>query len=685
MSRLDDLAAAGSFEELEGLWLDMLPSSLEPAEASALLETLVRSGAGGLAAGLLEIAVDEMEAADPSRMAALVESAAPHFGTNEFLREHLVELLRDRHIMLGPLERFLSDSGLDRPGCDVSKAWGILSRLLRFDEGNWVLHRIYGPGLIRRLSRTSAVLDFDSNHNFDIPLDNLVETSSPIATGSVAVLGRKDPAAFSRLCADPGALLERLLEENGGSVDRQSLAPVLGRQAPEIWKALRDAAKASPGMMEGPDTIEMLHKGGLEEALRATLLQRQPLAARVERAAALLKATPAGEQKASAHALLQDMPDLRSVESGARYELAWLLAQASGDEPDPILSDLVDPVPMRALQALSEISAPKCRKDYLSRWTKTADPAALEEMVEQLPAGQRPMLLEAAARTHPGWAGTYLRGIVFAGTDPDLLLWASSVLLDRGLDSPEETTAIIRAALDAIPRGRADSQRRASRMIVERAGDELRVLLKNLDARKLANLSDILGGCGPAHEAGLCLEIRRESSGRSADSGRTYFFWESDYVFDSPLAIRRRADALEKLRTVEIPAAAASVGEAASHGDLSENAEYKAALERRDLLLERMARWSDEFSRLRPYPMNDLVTSVSSPGTSVSLAGVAGKAVIDLVGPLEARPEEGRVNYLAPLGSALLGRHPGELIELPGRDGVFTVESIRILPAGEDA
>jgi len=517
----------------------------------------------------------------------------------------------------------------------------------------------------------------------EMPLDSLLESCSPVSPDGVAVLRRVDPAAFSALCAEPAVLLARLLDENGGTVDRASLGPVLGPHAAEIWRALRDAAKTAEGHIESPERIERLQGGGLEEALRGALSSRQPLSERVARMNALLKAALPEEQRMASGALLADMPDLRSVEAGARFELVWTLIQAAGEEEGGRLAELVDPLTSRALQALSEISAPRCRRDFLSHWTSIVEPPALEDMTRQLAPGQRQALLDAAAATHPGWAETFLRGLVFGGTDSDLLLWASSVLLDGVAGDPGDRAAIIRTALDVIPRGRAENQRRAARTIVERAGEELRALLKSLDARKLSNLSDLLGECGPAHEAGLCLEIRRESSGRSADSGRTYYFWESDFVFDSPSAIRRRAEAIEKLRTVEIPAAAATVGEAASHGDLSENAEYKAALERRDLLLERMSRWSEEFGRLRPYPMGDLSASVSSPGTGVRLSGDDGTVEFLLVGPLEARPEEGRVNYLAPLGSALLGRRRGELLELPGRTGRFTVDSVRILAEGD--
>lgn len=166
MSRLGDLAEKGDYEGLEGLWLDMLPGSLDPVEASEALCILVRNGQASRASGLLEIALEETDRSE--RTASLLELCAPCFGVDENLRAHLVEMLRDRHIMLGPLERYLSDSGLLTPGCIVSEAWAGFSKLLRFAEENWVVHPVLGAGRIRRIGRTSATVDFSSSRNHDI-------------------------------------------------------------------------------------------------------------------------------------------------------------------------------------------------------------------------------------------------------------------------------------------------------------------------------------------------------------------------------------------------------------------------------------------------------------------------------------------------------------------------------------
>ena len=53
---------------------------------------------------------------------------------------------------------------------------------------------------------------------------------------------------------------------------------------------------------------------------------------------------------------------------------------------------------------------------------------------------------------------------------------------------------------------------------------------------------------------------------------------------------------------------------------------------------------------------------------------------IDVVGPLDADPENGRINYLAPLGKALLGKTVGDIAVLPGDDSTeWRVVSLEIL------
>lgn len=682
LSRLAGIARGGDVEALGEAWLDALQEGFDPVDAGRALEAFVAAGLEEAAASLLEIALDELESSGSPALDPLVRMSAEIFGVMEPLRLRLVESLRDGFLDFAPLEGFLVRSGLLEAGGSVAPAWGRMKRLLGYREGCWVLHDSRGPGLVRRASRESFVVDFAEAHSFEMPLATMLDTCEPVSPDSAWVLRRTDPGAFSALPGDPGRFLDRLLEDMGGSVDRSSLAKLLGHDDQAVWKALSEAAHDRQDLAAGPGLIERIAGAGLEDRVRSILSEKRPLSERVSRMADLMAAAPREEASAAANSIAGSPPRLRSVEEGAAWELLRTLRSFGAEGLDGRLEESAAGMTApRLVQALSEISRPSCRRDLLEAWAARADEGALEGVLPQLSSSMRSMALEALEKVRPGRAAEWLARTAADGSDPDLALWAAAAILEGGPGGGSaDIGEIVRFVLENLPRARAEQQRRASRAVVSHAAAELDSLLSQMDARRLSSVAVQIDESGPAHEAGLVLAISREISSRSSHILGSLQFWESDYVFDGAAAIERRAAAIERLRTVEIPEAAASVGEAASHGDLSENAEYKAALERRDLLLEKLSRWSEEYRRLRPLPWRDIRGDVASPGTAVEMSGAGGSMRIVLVGPLEARPEEGRVNYMAPLGAALLGRSAGESVDLPGREGSWRIERIEPVP-----
>jgi transcription elongation factor GreA len=234
---------------------------------------------------------------------------------------------------------------------------------------------------------------------------------------------------------------------------------------------------------------------------------------------------------------------------------------------------------------------------------------------------------------------------------------------------------------------RADTQRRMAAYLRKELRPELESWLKNVDSRTLDGLVSELDGSGAVHETGLLLIMKRELSGRKRGTRRTkHFFWESDSIYDDAGAIEKRSAEMEELVKARIPAAADAIADAATHGDLSENAEYAAAIERRDLLLDTLQRWREEMERLRPYPEGEVSSMIVSPGTKVTISPMEDtegeELTFQLVGPLEADPSKGWINYMAPLGAALLGRERGDTVSLPGkeRDASYRIDDIEILP-----
>ncbi|MDR1215240.1 MAG: transcription elongation factor GreA [Treponema sp.] len=129
---------------------------------------------------------------------------------------------------------------------------------------------------------------------------------------------------------------------------------------------------------------------------------------------------------------------------------------------------------------------------------------------------------------------------------------------------------------------------------------------------------------------------------------------------------------------VEVPANSKEIEYALSLGDLRENAEYKAAKEKQEILNSTVAKLKDEIERAQlfdPYSVN--INRVSF-GTKVELEhdGKIEKYVI--LGPWESDPENRVISYLSPFGNAVLNRAPGEqFVFAVGVDKVsYTVKRI---------
>lgn len=132
----------------------------------------------------------------------------------------------------------------------------------------------------------------------------------------------------------------------------------------------------------------------------------------------------------------------------------------------------------------------------------------------------------------------------------------------------------------------------------------------------------------------------------------------------TPAAIKRMQEDIVRLERVDRPKIVEDLSFALKLGDLSENAEYqdaKARLGRIDGrifgLKERMKRavaiesGSDEDGKIRI-------------GSTVLLAVDGKQRSYQIVGSHESNPSQGRISYMSPLGTELIGHAAGESVSI---------------------
>jgi transcription elongation factor GreA len=115
----------------------------------------------------------------------------------------------------------------------------------------------------------------------------------------------------------------------------------------------------------------------------------------------------------------------------------------------------------------------------------------------------------------------------------------------------------------------------------------------------------------------------------------------------------------------EVPANSKEIAFALSLGDLRENAEYKAAKEKQELLNSTVAKLKEEIERAQIIDPSTVNTEKVSFGTKVVLVNreTGEETNFTILGPWESDPENHIISYLSPFGSAILNKKTGEEFE----------------------
>ncbi len=139
---------------------------------------------------------------------------------------------------------------------------------------------------------------------------------------------------------------------------------------------------------------------------------------------------------------------------------------------------------------------------------------------------------------------------------------------------------------------------------------------------------------------------------------------------------------LQRMKSVDRPAASRAIAEAKEKGDLKENAEYDAAKEAQGHLESKIAQMEGILANTRVLDESSIDTSKVSILTRVTLTNLNTQKQVtyQLVSENEADLKMGKISVTSPIGKGLLGKKPGEVAEVQAPAGVlkFKVENISL-------
>jgi transcription elongation factor GreA len=139
---------------------------------------------------------------------------------------------------------------------------------------------------------------------------------------------------------------------------------------------------------------------------------------------------------------------------------------------------------------------------------------------------------------------------------------------------------------------------------------------------------------------------------------------------------------LQRMKSIDRPAASRAIGEAREKGDLKENAEYDAAKEAQGMLESKIKQLEGSISNAKIVDTSTIDTSKVTILTKVTITNLATKKTVtyQLVGEKEADLKAGKISASSPIGKGLIGKKIGEVADIQAPNGAmkFKIENITI-------
>ena len=156
---------------------------------------------------------------------------------------------------------------------------------------------------------------------------------------------------------------------------------------------------------------------------------------------------------------------------------------------------------------------------------------------------------------------------------------------------------------------------------------------------------------------------------------------ESKEVLLTPEGLQKLEKELDYLKRVRRKEVADRIKQALEFGDISENSEYEDAkneqafVEGRILTLEKMLRNARLISEEASKNHDEV-----SVGSKVVLRDIQDNSESEylIVGSAEADPLNNRISNESPVGKAVLGKRPGDVVEVRVPDGVVRYQIITV-------
>ena len=634
---------------------------------------------------------------------------------NNAARKDIVECYRQTYASHSQLEEYIKISNLTQSWRNVHEAIADFEKHIGFDTGNYVFHRTWGIGRISASKDDTFTIDFANKASHKMSLKMAVSALEVLSPEHIWVLKRTLPKAelAKRVKEDPAGALKTIIKSFGNLADMKKIKAEL---VPDVLTAgewsrwnteARSILKKDSAFGNLPDKIDQFmvrdkpisfeektyNKFKAEKGFfgRVKTIEDYAQAGQAEPDSdwftemfayftGFLKGyTAVSETVISSWLLLQKIVTL--------YPFLSLGVQTSFEELFGKIEKLEE--------TFSRIEDPDLRRDFLVAVKKNIPDWAtiFTRLFALFP--NRFIVDELVVNSLWDALGRMLTSVISRYREQrEAFVWmAKNLLAERWLERMNISREKIYIGLihlldityrDIANKQNASANRKSNRQIQEFLFDEGKLLefLMAADRDSITRLYTLVDDVKEL-DPSIKIQLKHRIKEKHPDF---HFLGEpgaekvSLGLMVTRASYEKKQQDLKKVMDVEIPENSKEIGVAMAKGDLRENAEYKAALEKQEMLKVTASRLKEEVQQAQIFNENEVKTGRITFGTRALLrnqkSGQPEEYVI--LGPWESNPSRNIISYLSPLGMALWDHQPGEELKFTINQNEFhySVQSI---------
>ncbi|MDR0315867.1 MAG: transcription elongation factor GreA [Treponema sp.] len=629
-------------------------------------------------------------------------------------RREIVECFRKKYADHSQLEEYIRVSNLTQNYRDVHEALTDFEKHIAFDKGNFVFHRTWGVGRIASIEGDDIVIDFARKRGHSMSLKMAVGALQTLPKDHIWVLKAtwKKEKLYEKVKGDCVWTLKTVIKSFGNSCDfkriKAELCPgVLSEREWTSWSGkARDILKSDPSFGVSPDNID-LYTVRERPISVAEKLYNEFKAQRnfFDRAATirayanqkdaeidtdyfaemfsyftgfLRSSNQTGEQAVASYLLIKEL--------AAKYpHLGTGLSLNFAD----IFSGITN-----VSVLFKNLKDSKSREEFL-RHVQLFIPNWAEIYVELFPYALAPSIIVQLEKEKYTEKLSAMCAACFENfrDNREAVLWmfknAATTEWFKAVNIPFEKQIIILIHILDLSYRDIENQRDTSenRKINKQVYTILfkeGCLYSFVDTADEDTITRIFTFINAVKDLDPQDKLNLKSRIQDKHPDYKFFVDVEKKVFRGLMVTKAMYEEKQKqlvhIMEVDVPANSKEIEAALLHGDLSENAEYKAAKERQEQLNSQVARLKEDIERAQLFDPATVTTARVSFGTTALLRNETKdrQEEYTILGPWESAPEHNIISYLSPFGSAILNRTEGERFDFQsdGEKNLYVVERI---------